>query len=209
MIDLPRLALVATLVDDPCAESNRMRKPAPDSALPPHLQQVRYADPNHVREPDVAVSLDWAIYQLIPSPEFAVGSERVSFGARWQLTPLLWSFATDSRLSRFRYFIAEPIVRHSGSIELFFSPEYLARPARAFDERFGFRAGVRSYFGVIERGDYLSLSIASSYYRFAGAEGASYEAGAYVMFGFLGLTFGYSPGFDDASVITTFRFKYF
>jgi hypothetical protein len=208
VIDSAVFALPAALANDPCAESNRMRKP-PETAPPARPHTLRYADPNHVREPDVAVSLDWAIYQLIPSPEFAVGSERVSFGARWQLTPLLWSFATDARLSRFRYFIAEPIVRHSGSIELFFSPEYLARPARAFDQRFGFRAGVRSYFGVVERGDYLSFSIASSYYRFAGAEGATYEAGAYVLFGFLGLTVGYSPGFDDASVITTFRFKYF
>lgn len=185
-----------------------MRRPAPNAALPPNRQPVRYVDPRHVREPDLALSFDWALMQLVPSPEVAFGRNGVRFGARWQLTPLLYSFATDARLSRFRFFIAEPIVRHSGSVELFFSPEYLAR-RDAFDERFGLRAGVRSYFGVIERGDYLSLSIGTSYYRFPGVEGATYEVGAYMLFGFLGLTLGYSPGFDDATFLGTVRYRFF
>ena len=145
----------------------------------------------------------WAVGQLIPSPELGVTDRGALFGLKWQLTPVLYSFALDPRLDPWRWFVVEPLVRHSGSIELFVSPEYLAGQGLGL----GGRAGLRSYFGLIQRGDYLSVSLGTSYYRFGGRHGASYEAGAYILFGMLGLEVGYMPALD--AVITTLRLRYF
>jgi hypothetical protein len=166
------------------------------------LPPLTWADVRRAHAPDPELSLDWALLQLIPSPELGLGSGGAAFGLRWQVTPVLYSFATDARLDRWRWWLAEPVVRQSGSLELFVSPEYLAG-------RFGGRAGLRSYFGLLGRGDYLSVSLGSSYYRFGGVDGVTYEAGAYILFGVLGLQLGYSPGFEQASWLTTLRLRYF
>jgi hypothetical protein len=164
---------------------------------------VRWADVARARDPNPRLSLEWALFQLIPSPEFGFDETgETSFGLRWQITPLLYSFATDARLDRWRWLLAEPIVRQSGSTELFISPEYLA-------SRWGGRLGVRSYFGLIGRGDYLSVSIGSSYFRFCGYDGVAYEAGAYGLFGTLGVQVSYAPGGGPASWVSTLRLRYF
>jgi len=174
----------------------------PEHAAAPSSERVHWADVDRVYEPDLELSLEWALPQLLPSPELGIGQDGASFGLRWQLTPVLYSFATDARLDRWRWLMVEPIVRQSGSIELYVSPEYLA-------SRFGGRVGLRSYFGLIGRGDYLSVSIGSSYFRLGSEDGVSYEGGAYILFGALGLQLTYSPGFDAASWVTTLRLRYF
>jgi hypothetical protein len=197
----------------PCAAA-----PLPEPAPPPPARtpdeagaagaaDVLWADVGAVREPEVALSLDWAILQLLPSPELGVG-DGARFGLRWQLTPLLYSFATDSRLDRWRWLVVEPIVRHSGSIELFASPEYLALDG-GVAARFGVRGGLRAYFGLLGRGDNLSVSLGASYYHFRDADGVAFEAGAYVLFGGLGLVLTHSPGFDAAPWLVTLRLRYF
>jgi len=185
----------------PCAAALPESEPAP----PP--SEVVWADASVVREPDIAPSLEWAIFQFIPSPQLGLGGG-ARFGLRWQLTPLLYSFATDSRLSRWRWWVAEPLVRHSGSIELFASPEYLALDG-GIEARFGVRGGLRAYFGLLGRGDNLSASLGASYYRFRDAEGLALEAGAYVLFGSVGLVLTHSPGFDAAPWLVTLRLRYF
>jgi len=169
---------------------------------------VSWADVAVARNPELELSLDWALLQLIPSPELGFGEGGARFGLRWQLTPVLYSFATDARLDRFRWLIAEPVVRHSGSLEVFLSPEYLALDGGA-GARFGARGGLRAYFGVHGRGDNLSVSLGSNYYYFRDEQGLSFEAGAYVLFGALGLVLSYSPSFDSARWLTTLRLRYF
>jgi hypothetical protein len=172
------------------------------------VQQVRWADVEKARNPDVALSLEWAAWQLIPSPQLGFGEDGALFGLRWQVTPLLYSFATDARLSPWRSLVVEPIVRQSGSLELFVSPEYLALDG-GIGARFGLRAGLRSYFGLLGRGDNLSVSLGSSWYQFRQAQGVSFELGSYVLFGALGLVLTYSPSFDGARWLTTLRLRYF
>lgn len=71
--------------------------------------------------PDAA----WAITQLVPSPEIAVGGEErgAQVGLRWQVTPVLYSFGVNRRKSPWRAFIAEPMVRQGGSVEAYVSPD--------------------------------------------------------------------------------------
>lgn len=202
------VALASPPLLAPCAAEPLPEPEPPQQAGPLREQDVVWANPDVARNPDIAPSLEWALFQLVPSPELGFGGDAALFGLRWQLTPVLYSFATDARLSRWRWLIAEPIVRHGGSLELFASPEYLALDG-GIGARFGARGGLRSYFGLIQRGDYLSVSLGSSLFAFRDVHGMSFEAGAYVLFGTLGLVLTYSPGFAQAPWLTTLRLRYF
>ena len=62
---------------------------------------------------------------------------------------------------------------------------------------------------MIGRGDNLSASLGAAYFRFADQDGISFEAGAYILFGGLGLVLTHSPGFDAAPWLATLRLRYF
>jgi hypothetical protein len=154
-------------------------------------------------------TIPWLVPQLVPSPEVTAGSEGAHIGLRWQVTPLLYSWGIHRGLSPWRFFVVEPLVRQSGSVELFLSPEYVARGASLGDGAI-LRTGVRSYFPLVERGDYLSFSVGASSYFLAGHAGAAVEGGLYTLFGILGvqLTYSPTPGLPIAW-ITTIRIRYF
>jgi hypothetical protein len=188
--------------------------PAPcDTPPEPPLPPVRRSNSGVARRatatpPGTSLTFAWAVTQLIPSPEIAAGNDGALFGLRWQLVPFLYSFGIDRRLSPFRAFVVEPLVRTSGSIELFVAPEYLALDDE-LARRFGFRAGMRAHFPLIERGDYLSISVGTAYVRFGERESASYQFGAYLLFGFLGIEQSFLPGLDEARWIGTLNVRFF
>ena len=163
---------------------------------------------DEVTEPAVRPTALWLVAQLATSPEIAYGNTVFRFGLRWQLTPLLYSFGIHRRLSPWRVAIVEPLVRQSGSVELFLSPEYFVR-GPTFWDGWLWRAGVRTYLPLIERGDYLSASLGASCYDFAGRAGASFEIGAYVLFGIVGAQITWSPRSGPAQTIATLRLRYF
>jgi hypothetical protein len=158
--------------------------------------------------PGPHVTWPWLATQLVPSPELSLGEAGAHFGMRWQVTPLLYSFGLYPGVNPWRFLVVEPIVRQSGSIELYVSPEYLAIAPR-FRDRMMLRAGVRSYFPIVQHGDYLSVSMGSSWFRIGGQDGVAYEVGVYALFGVLGLQVDYAPGFERAAWIGTLRFRYF
>ena len=158
--------------------------------------------------PGTRLTLSWVFLQLVPSPELALGNDGALFGLRWQLTPFSYSFGIDRRLSPFRAFVVEPLFRTSGSLEVFFSPEYLALDAPE-SRRFGFRTGVRAFFPVVERGEYVSISLGAAYARFGAVEAATYQVGAYILFGFVGLEQSFAPALAEARSITTFNLRFF
>ena len=182
----------------------------PPLAAPPLAEPSDHAEPRRATAtaPGTSVTLAWFLTQLIPSPEIAAGVNGAAFGLRWQVVPFLVSFGIDRRLSPFRAFVVEPLVRTSGSLELFVAPEYLAIDER-LSHRFGFRAGVRAHFPIIEKGDYLSLSLGTAYVRFGASESASYQFGAYLLFGFLGFEQSIVPALDEARWIGTFNVRFF
>jgi len=162
-----------------------------------------------VTEPKVHPSLLWITSQLIPSPELmSVKNSNSRFGLRWQVTPLLFSFGINRKLNPWRFFVVEPLVRQNGSIELFFTPEWL-NLTDDFTTNWLFRGGVRAYFPLYRRGEYLSGSVAASYYNFNGDQGVSYEAGIYLFFGILGFQATYSPEMKSSPWIFTLRLRYF
>jgi hypothetical protein len=159
-------------------------------------------------EPDVHPTLLWAAAQLLPSPEWRVTEGGVRFGVRWQVTPFLYSFGINRKLSPVRFFVVEPLVRHAGSVELFGSPEYLA-VTKVFQNNWLLRGGIRAYFPLAHRGDYLSCSIGGSAFYFRERVGASYEVGLYTLAGFAGVQVTYTPTTLLRSTTLTLSLRYF
>jgi len=181
---------------------------------PPELplaRPVRDAERRRSTATDLGTRLTWPwlATQLLPSPELAFSSGGAPrFGLRWQVTPFLYSFGVDRRVSPFRAFVVEPLLRTSGSLELFVSPEYLSLDG-GISDRFGFRSGVRAYFPMIEKGDYLSVSLGTAYVRFGEQESVSYQFGAYILFGFLGFEQSFLPGLGAARFVSTLQLRFF
>lgn len=144
-------------------------------------------------EPAARINLVWAVLQLVPSPEIVIDGGTVRGGASWQFTPLLYSFGGNRKLSPWRSFAVEPIVRHAGSIELYVAPEVLGGWFAAYADRWIGRVGVRSYFPLITRGETLSLSVGGSLLRTRGITGMGVDAGLHTFGGLFGLRVGYSP----------------
>ena len=161
-------------------------------------------------EPGVTITVPWLVTQLVPSPELAYGQDVARFGARWQVTPLLYSWGIHRGLSPWRFLVAEPLVRQSGSIELFATPEYFVYGS-SFADGWAFRSGVRSYFPLVEHGEYLSVSAGASHFVLAGQSAVAWEAGAYVLFGAVGVQVTVSPTPSAAPIATiaTLRLRYF
>jgi hypothetical protein len=159
-------------------------------------------------EPAIRPTLLWAAAQFIPSPEMIVMADGAHAGMRWQITPFLYSFGMNPRLSPLRSLVVEPVVRHSGSTELFVSPEYLAAGART-ESRWMLRVGLRSYAPILHKGEYLSLSAGGSGFYFQGRGGAAYEVGAYVLAGLFGLQITVSPSGPLRSAIFTLSVRPF
>ncbi|HNT00048.1 MAG TPA: hypothetical protein PLJ27_20655 [Polyangiaceae bacterium] len=153
-------------------------------------------------------SWPWFFSQLIPSPQLVVQRDQAAFGARWQLTPILFSQGIHRSQNPWRTFVVEPIVRHSGSLEWFVSPEYLAL-GDDMPRHFGVRTGLRSYWPLIERGDYLSLSFGTSALRFQQITSVAYETGVHVLFGLVGFMTSCSPTPRAQRCIMTLQVRVF
>jgi hypothetical protein len=155
----------------------------------------------------------WLATQLVPSPEIvhARAFDATSFALRWQATPLLVSYGAQPGVPRVRTFVVEPIVRHSGSTELFVAPEWLHDPGDGA-HRLGGRVGLRSHFPLIENGDSLSCSVGAAFARYGRHEserGAVFEAGLYAAFGTIGLQLAYAPQLFGGTTFVTFSLRYF
>lgn len=187
--------------------------PPSPRVIPPPDRSYSYA------EPVVYPSLAWLGTQLLPSPEVAVGRVRpeagapgsgdaetkTAFGLRWQLSPVVWSWGTNRRVSRWRWFVVDPLARHSGSLEVSGTFEYLMGHV----DRLIVRPGVRAYFPLAQRGEYLSVSMGTSTYAYDEKMRVAYDVGAYVLYGLFGLQATIAPDHGPLSAIGTFRIRYF
>ena len=178
---------------------------APASAATPVV--VTDATPIGAADPFPTPSVSWAIAQLIPSPEMVGGTEGAYFGLRWQVTPLLYSFGLRKPLRPWRTLVVEPIARHSGSVELYVSPEYLFHGDAA--DRFLIRPGVRGYVPIYQRGEYVSMSAGASYFHVRDHDGAAFELGVYGLYGVFGAVATYSPSFGPTTWMGTFNIRFF
>lgn len=184
--------------------------PAMLLAAPDVVVDQRPEEPEEPEEPGVRPTLAWFLTQLVPSPELAGGRHAgPQFGLRWQVTPLLYSWGVHRGLSPWRFLVAEPLVRQSGSIELYFTPEVFPGYGSSFGDAWMVRTGVRTYLPLVAHGEYLSASIGASHFYFDGQSGAAFEAGLYALFGVVGVQVTWSPSPVPFAWIATLRLRYF
>ena len=165
-------------------------------------------DSTSLKDPATRLTLAWALTQCVPSLGASVARQTFQFHMSWQLTPLLYGWGLQPGLSPWRTFIAEPSVRQSGSIELFLSPEYFGIGSD-LASKWGVRAGIRSYFPLLARGEYLSLSVGSGVAHYQGQNAPSYEVGLHVLFGTLGLVGIVNPGLAGGEGTVLVKWRYY
>lgn len=146
----------------------------------------------------------WSLLQALPSIiYFEDRNETFSglkFGLQWQVIPFSYSFNVNKYVSNFNFFYIKPSKRFSGSVELYFQPEYVTGDFKYSElKKFMFKSGVRVNFPLAHKGEYLSFSLGSGYcYQKTNSnelkDGITYEAALYSFFGMLGLKFNYNPG---------------
>ena len=206
---------VAAAADGPPKPTGDALVPYPPPSprvIPPPDQSYTYASPQPYP------SLPWMLLQLLPSPELVVGqvretnatgkselTTRSAFGLRWQITPIVWSWGVNRHVSRWRFLVVDPLARHSGSLELPLNLEYVF----GYVDRFLVRPGVRAYFPLVERGEYLSASIGTSTYAYDDKLRVAYDVGAYVLYGIFGVQATIAPDNGPLTAIGTFRIRYF
>jgi hypothetical protein len=160
------------------------------------------------KEPGVAITWPWLVTQLVPSPELVYGDATARFGVSWQVTPLLLSWGIHRGLSPWRFFVVEPSVRQSGSVELYLTPEAITSGG-SLGPGGVLRTGLRAYFPLVQHGETLSVSAGASQFFYAGQSNVGYEAGIYTLFGVVGLQVTVSPLFSPLATIATLRLRYF
>jgi hypothetical protein len=153
-----------------------------------------------------AAAATWTLTQLVPSPLYVASSNRVGGGVRWQITPFVYSFGVAAKPVRF--FVVDPVARHSGGVELYFSPEWACCTPHAGTSWIA-RAGGRLYWPLVGRGEALAGSVGGSYYRASDGGGGSVEIGLYTLFSMIGLTATVSPRLTGREVITALQIRYF
>lgn len=131
----------------------------------------------------------WGATQLIPSTEVAFAASDVRVGLRWQVAPLLYSWGLNRRVSPWRSFVVEPNARYGGSVEFFGAAGFYVGDGDAELVR----AGLRAYVPIAHRGEHLSLSLGTHVQRALGTTEIGIEAGAYILFGIVGLQATYLP----------------
>ena len=143
--------------------------------------------------------ISWGLMQLIPSPAFYQDTDgkdsRLQFGFKWQITPINISFKTNKYVSRYQFFMINPVRRFTGSIEVFIQPEIVTAEFKYSKiKNLGLSSGTRVVFPLVEYGENLSGSLGIKYtYRkdddnvrkgYAGL-----EAGIYAFGGMFGLQY--------------------
>ncbi|WP_437276437.1 hypothetical protein WME90_35050 [Sorangium sp. So ce375] len=169
---------------------------------------ARAAETQSLAEAGISPDLAWAASQLIPSPTWHLYADDTRFGLRWQLTPVLYSFGRNRRLSPWRSLLAEPLARHAGALEIHVTPEYLFSGA-GIEDHVQLTGGVRAYFPLLHRGEYLSCSLGGSAFTLGGEVAAAYEAGLYTLFGVIGVQVAYSPTRALRGTTLTLNLRYF
>jgi hypothetical protein len=171
---------------------------------PPPPEGVVPAPADQVTEAGAYPTVPWLIFQLVPQVGAAFGgADGARVDLRWQVTPLLFTWALDERLTPWHAFVASPIARHGGSIEAHVSPEWAAGLGAAA------RVGARAYLPLVDRGEYASLSVGGHHMWSQWGEGWGVDAGLYVLYGALGVVGSWTPGAARAPFTLNAHLRFF
>ena len=162
--------------------------------------------------------ITWGLMQAIPSPALFQDADgkntRVQFGFKWNIIPVNISLRVNKYISRYQFFMINPVRRFTGSIEGFVQPEITTSEFKYSNiNSFGLSSGARLVFPIDEFGENLSGSIGVKYtYRKDNDEVRKgypgIEGGLYVFGGMLGIQ--YTQNFNSRTNYNiSFYIKYF
>lgn len=147
----------------------------------------------------------WSVMQLVPSPLIVADPHAFGAGLRWQVTPLVLSFGVEER--PVRWFIVEPVARHSGGLEIYVSPEW-TRCAESSDSGWLARIGARVYLPVAGRGESAAASLGASYVYENGRHHAAGELGVWTLSSMVGFTATLAPTMERRALIFVLNLRY-
>ena len=160
----------------------------------------------------------WSLIQIIPSPGFYQDKKnddfRLQFGLKWNITPFNYSFNSNKLTTPSEFFKVNPLRRYGGSVELFIQPEWTTNSFKYADlGRFSISSGIRSFFPLVEYGEYLSSSIGFKYTIRKNKQAINknvfaIELGSYIFYGIIGLNFTYNFA-EDSRYNLSFNLKYY
>jgi hypothetical protein len=160
----------------------------------------------------------WTLLQGIPSVTYFEdrneNNSRLKFGLQWQVIPFSYSFNMNKYVSKYNFFYIDPVKRFSGSVELYFQPEYITGDFKYADlKKFMFKSGARIVIPAAQMGEYLSFSIGGGYSYQKTTDnkvkgGVTYEAAVYSFFGMFGLKVNYNQKAQSRFNIGLY-FKYY
>ncbi len=135
-----------------------------------------------------------------------IGTSGLGAGMRWQVTPLLYSFGVAER--PLRAFVIEPVARHTGAVELYFSPEWACCAPHQASSWLA-RPGARMYLPLRLRGESLSASLGASYYFGNPRHGAAVELGLYTLASIFGFTLTVAPTLTGRELIAALTLHFY
>ena len=127
----------------------------------------------------------WFPLQIIPSMTLYSFPTNSAFGFEWEMTPVLYSFGINRRVSPWYSFIVEPTARFSGSVELTVAGQvFTSKPGRSY---FGSTVQVMGFIPVFELGEQLTLNVGAGTFRTGGLSLYYTAAGVSSVFGMVHL----------------------
>lgn len=181
------------------------------------IAQVKEEKRKDVERP-FAKYLTWTLLQAVPSPMYNHDANesdgRLSFGLKWQVVPVNFSFNANKYVSPVQFFMVNPVRRFSGSVELFAQPEV---STAGFDfagyDNFGISSGLRFTFPIKHYGEHLAGSLGAKWFHRNSESGSEedyfgIEGGLYVLYGIFGLQGSYNFNRNSTYSISL-NFKYY
>ena len=144
--------------------------------------------------PNASKALVWSALQLAPSFTWTAFRSGTHFAFEWEAAPVLYSFGLNRLASPWKFFVATPVARYTGSIEAVVSAQvFTTKPGTS---SFGYSGQVLGHIPLIERGEYLSMTIGGARYHSNGQYNTFLVGGLSTFFGMFHGTVKYAPSSD-------------
>jgi hypothetical protein len=151
------------------------------------------------------ISPFWLLMQTVPSVSWTCFPAQNHFSFEWRVAPLVYSWGMTKLDPPMHYFFVTPPERFAGSIECNVSTQLYT--SRIGTSHWGFSGQLLANLPLVERGEYLGLTLGAARYNIAGLSSNYLVGGVSTLFGFLHYILKYSPA--DEIWMHSIEFRFF
>jgi hypothetical protein len=151
------------------------------------------------------ISNSWLLMQVVPSLSWTCFPEQTRFSFEWRATPVLYSWGMTKLDSPLHFFFVTPPERFAGSVEVNISMQLYT--SQIGTSHWGFSGQLLAHLPLVERGEYLGLTLGGARYTIAGLSSNYLVGGFSTLFGFVHYTIKYSP--VDKIWMHSIEFRFF